>query len=227
MMGMRTTRTLLTPLIVTVAVLGAAGCGNNEKNETGSATSAPTTSAPIAVTLPPTTAVAPTSDGKGINPTTTTTAAAARLGPDSKLRVDGVGPVRVGMTLDEARRAAGIPLKQTDGPFCKSLSPEGAGFSFALIAEGGDRINLVSVFEGPIKTVSGIGVGDTETQVRAAYPSQLEVRAGAPGPHWVIYRPKDSSLASFSLNFQIDDGGRVTQMRAGLKANTEQDENCG
>lgn len=227
-MGMRTTRALLMPLVVTVAVLGAAGCGNDEKNETGSAatTTAATTSAPTtADTSPATTAVTPTSSGNGFEPTTT--AAAARLGPDSKLRVDGVGPVRVGMTLDEARRAAGIPLKQTDGPFCKSLSPEGAGFSVALIAEGSDRINLVNVFEGPIKTVSGIGVGGTEAQVLAAYPGQLEVRAGAPGPHWVIYRPKDSSLASFSLNFQIDDGGRVTQMRVGLKANTEQDENCG
>ncbi len=214
-MGMRTTRALLMPLLVIVAVLGAAGCGNDETGSVATTTS-PTTSAA-------TTAVTPTSSRNGFEPTTTV--AAARLGPDSKLRVDGVGPVRVGMTLDEARRAAGIPLEQADGPFCKSLSPEGAGFSVALIAEDSDRINLVNVFEGPIKTVSGIGVGDTEAQVLATYPGQLEVRAGAPGPHWVIYRPNDSSLASFSLNFQIDDGGRVSQMRAGL--NTEQDENCG
>lgn len=223
---MRRPRALLIPIVLTVALVGAAGCGAGDDAGSTAADDvrSPTTTA-VAPTVAPTTAPSspPSTTRPGSQPTTT---APARLGPESRLRLDGLGPVRVGMTLDEARRVAGVTLEASENEHCRVLRSTTPGFPVHLIAEGGERVNLVIVSEGPIRTVSGIAVGSTEAQVKAAYPGQIEIRPGAPGPHWIVYRPRDPGLASFSLVFQIDASGRVQAMKAGLRAQTEADENC-
>ena len=224
---MRRPRALLIPIVLTVALVGAAGCGVGDDAGSTAAddTRSPTTTAGATTVAPTTAPSSPPSTGSGSRPTTTTTAP-ARLGPESRLRLDGLGPVRVGMTLDEARRVAGVTLEASENEHCRVLRSTAAGFPVHLIAEGGERVNLVIVSEGPIRTVSGIAVGSTEAQVKAAYPGQIEIRPGAPGPHRIVYRPRDPGLASFSLVFQIDASGRVQAMKAGLRAQTEADENC-
>ncbi|MEA2703700.1 MAG: hypothetical protein QOD63_1645, partial [Actinomycetota bacterium] len=47
----------------------------------------------------------------------------AALGKGSKLQVDRLGPVQVGMTLGEAEGAAGVPMTRTVGPYCTNLAP--------------------------------------------------------------------------------------------------------
>lgn len=214
------------PIVLTLALVGAAGCGvGDDAGSTAAddARSAPTTTAGATTVAPTTAPSSPPSTRPGSRPTTT---APAPLGPESRLRLDGLGPVRVGMTLDEARRVAGVTLEASENEHCRVLRSTTPGFPVHLIAEGGERVNLVIVSEGPIRTVSGIAVGSTEAQVKAAYGGQIEVRPGAPGPHWIVYRPRDPGLASFSLVFQIDANGRVQAMKAGLRAQTEADENC-
>ena len=214
------------PLVLAVAVaLGAAACGSDDNPDQ---TQPEVTTTAASTVVSPSTTVAGSPSTTGASPPTTSPPATtpAALGSGSRLRVDGLGPIRVGMTLDEARKAAGIPMTANDGPYCRSLSPTDAGLPVEIVAEGGDRVNLVIVSSGPIRTVSGIGIGSTEDQVLAAYPGQLEVRPGAPGPHWVIFRPRDPGQSTLSLNFAIDGNGKVGRMRAGLRQYAEADENC-
>jgi hypothetical protein len=221
-------RSVPTPILLALAVaLGAAACGDDSGESaldtTTTVAPAPSTTAGPAATGPSTT------DPPAPGPPATTrppSTAPEPLGPRSTLRIDGVGPVRTGMTLDQAREAAGIPMNAVDGGACRTLRPADAGIPVSIVAEGGDRVNLIEVTEGPIRTVSGIGIGSTEAEVMAAYPNQLEVRPGAPGAHWVIYRPTGRAATMHSLNFAIDESGKVAQMRAGLKRYTEADENC-
>jgi hypothetical protein len=130
------------------------------------------------------------------------------------------------MTVDEARRVAGVPVQAIDGPYCRGFRTTARGFPVEVLAEAGESINLVLVTDPPIRTQSGIAVGSSRADVLAAYPGQLEVRPGAPGPHWIVYRPRDPALASFSLVFQIDEGSRVQTMKAGARERAEADENC-
>lgn len=200
--------------MLAVAAVLVAGCGSDDDGDR----SQPAVNSTVASTVgdPSTTAGSPTETAGASEPA---------LGPGSPIAVDGVGPIRVGMTVDEAQRAAGIPMTRNDGPRCRSLSPSDRSLPVDIVAEDGDQVNLVTVSSGPIKTAAGIGIGSTEEQVVAAYPGGTEVLPGAPGPHRVILRQRGRAMAPFSLVFQIDEG-TVSQMRAGLRDRTEADENC-
>jgi len=55
------------------------------------------------------------------------------------LRLDGLGAVRVGMSLDEARSAAGVALTLVETPHCTTLRPDAIPPGFVLTAPGGTR----------------------------------------------------------------------------------------
>lgn len=95
------------------------------------------------------------------------------LDAGSRLSVDGLGPVRIGMTLDEARTASGLPLVTTEGPYCRGYRSDSPPTGVALVAvEGSTTVDFITVSEPTIATVSGIWVGSSEAEVRRAYGGQ-------------------------------------------------------
>ena len=169
-------------------------------------TTAPTVDTTVATTVPPTT--------QASGPATSVPASVARLSPSSRLRVDGIGPVRVGMSLGEARAAAGVALELTSTEHCQSLRPAGADPFVTLIATSpGDKVDVVSAGPGTA-TVSGIRMGSTEQQVVAAYGDRAQVVNPDEPLHRIVYRATDPSLRAYALVFGIGDG-RVQSMHAG------------
>ena len=187
------------------------GCGSEGDGDAGPAPSRPTTAPTVdttpATTAPPTTqAPAPTTTGPG-------PASAERLSPSSRLRVDGIGPVRVGMSLAEARAAAGVALEPASSEYCRSLRPAASNPFVTFIATSGDRIDVIEA--GPsTATVSGIRIGSTEQQVVAAYGDRAQVINPHEPLHRIVYRAADPSLRDYALVFGIGDD-RVTSMYAG------------
>lgn len=116
-------------------------------------------------------------------------------------------------------------MEEINGPYCRGFRSTGS-FSVEVLAEVSERINLVIVPDPPIRTETGIAVGSDRSAVLAAYRGQLEIKPGAPGPHWIVYRPREPALAAYSLVFQIGEGGKVEAMKAGLPERAEADENC-
>ena len=147
------------------------------------------------------------------------------LDTGSRLQVDGLGPVRIGMDLEAARAASGLPMVYQEGPYCVGYRtdrpPDGI---FLTSVEGSSKVDFISVSEPSIATLSGIRVGSTLAEVRRVYGDRLR---GSVQDGWgkLVFRPDVPSLNQFSLAVLVSDG-KVAGLWAGLRGVVEADEAC-
>jgi hypothetical protein len=194
--------------------------GSTIVEQTGEAPAAPTS------TLPPVVV-------SDVIPEPVPPATPERLSASSRLRLDGIGPVLVGMTLEEASAAAGMPIRIVPGSdrpgtgACAharaECGPEGLHF---MVVNG--RIVRAEVSGVPIRTLSGIGTGNSEADVQATYPGRISVQpnpyTGHRGGRDLVYVPDESSR-HLALLFQTD-AGQVTSFRSGLLEAVMAPERC-
>jgi hypothetical protein len=217
-------RTIAWPIALLIVAIGTAACGGTDGDSTGSvglgaATSVPTTAAPTPTTAAANTTVAPV-------PAPPTTVAPP-LSASSRLRIDGIGPIDIGMTVEQARAAAGVELSTETTPYCTILTaPRGPdGIALIVTTPASGRIELIIVNGGPVATLSGIRVGSTEDQVMAAYPGRIRVVNPSLPVHRLIYEASDPAFADRSVVFVIDNG-RVASIYSGVRNQAEADEIC-
>lgn len=208
----------------------AAGCGGSQPGTAGPAGTTTTTVARATSTSSPAGAAATTTTAATATATAATTpvtTAPEQLSGSSRLRIDGIGPIRIGMTIAEARAAAGVPLTLERQPHCDVLTLTGGPDGLALIVTrpATGRIGVITVNRSTFATLSGVRVGDTEAGVLGAYPGRLRpVNAGLP-VHRLVYEASDTALADRAVVFVIADG-RVASISAGQRADVEADEIC-
>ncbi|WP_341528047.1 hypothetical protein WKK05_01445 [Nostoc sp. UHCC 0302] len=144
------------------------------------------------------------------------------------LFLNGVGQVRVGMTVAEAAKASGTRLAG-DPPnnSCYYVKPEKepkqVGF---MVTEG--RISRVDVWrKGKITTLKGAKIGNTEARIKSLYPGQIKVTPHkyVKGGHYLTFVPNDRADRNYRLIFETD-GKRVTQFRSGKLPEVEFVEGC-
>lgn len=171
-------------------------------------------------------------------PTTTAppaTTVPQRLTADSRLSLEGIGPVRIGMTLNEASTAAGVPIRLEDmppGPECRYAVPDqasgtGAELGFMVVNGRIARIDVGIMGPDRIRTVSGIGKGNTEADVQATYPGRIRVESHPyiPNGRYLVYVPGDLGLRHLGMIFETVDG-EVRTFRAGLAEEVSWTEGC-
>lgn len=157
--------------------------------------------------------------------------AQTKLTNQSKVYINGIGAVRVGMTVAEASLAAGTRLVQEagyqDNPSCFYVTPKQKpkGMGFMVV---GDRIARVDVWKNQsITTLSGAKIGDTEAKIKSLYPGQIQVTPHnyVPAGHYLTFVPKDRADRNYRVIFETD-GKRVTGFRAGKRPEVEFVEGC-
>lgn len=157
-----------------------------------------------------------------------TVLAQAKLTNQSKLFINGIGQVRVGMSVSQATKAAGTKLVG-DSPnnSCYYLKPQGqpreVGF---MVTE--NRISRVDVWRNSkITTLKGAKIGDSEARIKSLYPGQIQVTPHkyVQGGHYLTFIPKDRADQNYRLVFETD-GKRVTQFRSGKLPEVEYVEGC-
>jgi hypothetical protein len=153
---------------------------------------------------------------------------AGEMRPDSiaSVTVHGVGPLRVGMTLAEARKALGGALvipRGADTLGCDYVTWRGGPRGLHVMIDEG-RIARVDVDSTSLATAAGARVGDSEERIRRLYPGRVAVTPHKyeDGHYLTVNAAGDSS---FAIVFETAKG-RVTRYRAGRRPAVEYVEGC-
>lgn len=211
MFNLRQSSLLLLSLLSSSLVLG--GCGESAENFIESMKPGQPTTAQI------------TPEASPLSPSAIK--AQRKLTEKWKLSLNSIGPIQVGMSVEEAEKAAGIKLTQPYNKECSYVRPEGNDYDLLFIVTD-NRIARIDVREeSRITTVTGIGVGDADEQIQALYPGQIKVTPHKYDPkgEYLTFVPKNSSEANYRIVFETK-RNRVTSIRAGKLPEVEWVEGC-
>lgn len=157
--------------------------------------------------------------------------AQARLTNQSKLYLNKLGSVVVGMTIDQASKASGYRLVSTGnsggGTSCYYVKAEKGPKDVGFMITGG-RISRIDVWrESLITTASGAKIGDSEAKIKSIYGSRIKITPHkyVQGGHYLTFVPQDAAERNFRLIFETD-GKRVTVFRSGKLPEVEFVEGC-
>jgi hypothetical protein len=149
---------------------------------------------------------------------------------DVSLNEDGLGPVQIGMTLDEAVSMGLLNERPDIKPACDFVYPAvGSGVpsdAGVMVVKG--KVARIDVDTGSVTTEDGAKIGDTEDRVKSIYGEDLEVRPHKfiEGGHYLVVKG-DSASAGKEIVFETDASGKVIMFRAGRVPEVEWVEGCG
>lgn len=159
-----------------------------------------------------------------------TALAQTRLSHRSRVQTNGIGAVRVGMTVAGAAQAAGMPLIQTGyypvNAECYYVAPEENTMDIRFMVTDGTIARVDIGRDSEIVTLSGAGIGDSEDRILSLFPGQIEVR---PHPyvqgHYLEFVPRDRVDQNYRVIFETHDG-KVNAYRAGQLPEVNYIEGC-
>jgi hypothetical protein len=160
--------------------------------------------------------------------TVSTVVAKTKLTNQAKLFINGIGTVRVGMTVSQAAKAAGTKLAgNSTNNSCYYVKPQNQPKNVSFMVTEG-RISRVDVRQNTqITTLKGAKIGDTEAQIKSLYPGQIKVTPHkyVQDGHYLTFIPKDRADQNYRLVFETN-GKRVTEFRSGKLPEVEFVEGC-
>ncbi|HEY9514673.1 MAG TPA: hypothetical protein VIQ74_03255 [Gemmatimonadaceae bacterium] len=137
----------------------------------------------------------------------------------------GIGPIRVGMTVAEARAAIGSELPSPADSTCAYITPA-VGPRGVLLMVAGGRVVRVDVRDTTVATSAGARVGSTETEIERLYPGRVSVTPHKyTMGHYLTVAPAAPADSLFRIVFETD-SGRATTYRAGMLPMVEWVEGC-
>lgn len=172
--------------------------------------------------------IAPLDSGPAPQPVPPTRSDTSRPAPSTSWTVNerGIGPLRAGMTVAEAKSAVG-------GGFAAPKGYSG-GCGYAVLVKGPSglavmledgKIARVEVRSGGIATAAGARIGDSESRIKSLYAGRVTSTPHkyVQGGHYLTVTPAGSANR---IVFETD-GSKVTEYRSGQTPAVEQVERCG
>ena len=201
---------------IALAALLAGACGDGD-GETETARAAGDSAAPL-----------PVAD------TTTETGTADSASPAAwTLTESGIGPLRVGMTVDEARaalggefRPLGADAEEDEGPDACRYAASDTLPAGVLVMLVGEKVARVDVDSGSVATAAGARIGDTEARVRDLYPNARVQPHKYTAGRYLIALPGAPADTLHRIVFETDSAGTVTRFRGGVFPPVEYVEGC-
>lgn len=161
----------------------------------------------------------------------------AKSEPLTTLRMDGIGPIKVGMSLKEAEKAAGVKLAQVQEEMneCSFVAPKGKLKEIIFMVYKGKIVRADVPSEGfaqnksKVRTAEGIGIGDSMAKVKEAYKGRIKSQRHPYGQDgkdfYLLVTPKDPKDKTHLMIFEIM-GGKVVTLRSGFKGDVQAIEGC-
>ena len=153
--------------------------------------------------------------------------AQGQITQQSKVAMSGIGAIKVGMTVDEASKAANTQIVTESGgaESCSYGRLKGGklkGLSF-MVSNG--NITRVDVNSREISTLKGAKVGDSEDRIKSLYVGQITINnlQYSQHGHTLTVTPRSRADQKYLLVFETD-GKRVTKFKSGLKSSVEASE---
>ena len=206
---------IVTGVLVSVLVACTGGTDRAPATDSGAATS------PVAADSSRTSPSAPPLDAPATPPPS-----AAVPPSDSTVTERGLGPLRAGMALAEARRAldgALVVQKGTDTTGCAYVTWRGGPRATRVMIDEG-RIARFEVESANVATAAGARVGDSEERIQLLYPGRVKVTPHKyVDGHYLTVNAADDS--SFAIVFETEKG-KATRYRAGRRPAVEFVEGC-
>ncbi|MGB3199740.1 MAG: hypothetical protein WBA99_02490 [Nodosilinea sp.] len=147
----------------------------------------------------------------------------------AQLKTTGLGPIRIGMDLEDLEAAELNPvlIAEASSGQCQYYRIKDYAEPIGLMAID-DQVLRVDVWPGSLTTTrSGIRIGSTERDLVRVYGDQLEAIANPVTlGKTVVFTPQDPGEDVYRLVFETDDQGRVTQFRAGQFPSVTWAEGC-
>jgi hypothetical protein len=151
----------------------------------------------------------------------------SQLTPTSKVAINGIGPIRVGMTIQQAEASARTRLLSQGGKLgnCWYVKPQGGprDISFMVISGQIARVDIDG--NSRITTISGAKIGDSEDRIKSLYAVRITPHEYVRGGHYLTFIPTDTSDRQYRMVFETD-GKRVKLIRAGRLPEVEYVEGC-
>ena len=232
----RCTAPLLAIVLAAAAACGGGGDGNGEaapgETTTTTAAASATGDAATATTAASAAAATTTTTTRPvITTTTTTTRPAPELTSASPAALRSLGPVRIGMTVEEASDAAGLALTRSpargvgDNCYYVNAGLTMNGVFFMVVNNQIARIEIED--PSPVATRSGVRVGTSASEVRSTYPNNIQRanEAVAEGGEALAFVPNDDFDSEYRIYFEITDGS-VARYRLGVKPAIDRINGC-
>lgn len=139
----------------------------------------------------------------------------------------GIGKLRAGMTVGEAR--AVLPTFTVsdagDGTACTYARVDGLPTGVGVMVEGG-KVARVEVRRGNVATSAGARIGDSEERIKSLYPKQVSVSPHKyTDGHYLTVVPASKADSAYRIIFETD-GKKVVNFRAGIRPQVEYVEGC-
>ena len=155
----------------------------------------------------------------------TTTAGPSAVNPEltseDVAALRGLGPVRLGMSLEEAVTASGLRLSQdfgrasTDNCYYVTAGADLQGVAFMVV--DGDVVRIEINPPSPIATRSGVRIGTTASDLREVYPDNIQQANEAVSEGEALaFVPNDEADSNYRIYFVIE-GGEVANYRLGTR----------
>ena len=139
----------------------------------------------------------------------------------------GIGAIRIGMTVDELRRAIGdFPVANPTAD-CSYIRPTSAPLGVSVMLARG-QVARVDVDSAGVRTDSGVAVGDSAAKIAAAYGARMTATPHkyVPGGQYLTVRSTSPADSLRRMVFETENG-RVTRFRTGRVPEVEWIERCG